>query len=187
MLYYNLANYFWEGVYIQVTLSSEGWTNVCPYILLKVSKANYLSHSYATELILDTLFKPSYQHIPKLCTLELYLKTVVGGVIYYFSLQGGQLGQVVNVDQSVLTSGMMPVTIDAFGNLSDQTGNVLQGLENVQIQLPGGGLAQVHTHTSQVHTYTSQVHTHTSQVHTHTLQVHTHTSHGLNSCICHKY
>ncbi|XP_052818114.1 zinc finger protein 236-like [Mya arenaria] len=63
-------------------------------------------------------------------------------------LQQGQMqmGQVVNIDPSMLQGNMMPLslTIDNFGNITDGSmGNqMIQGLEGVQIQLPGGNLAQ---------------------------------------------
>lgn len=55
-----------------------------------------------------------------------------------------QMGQVINVDQSVLGANMVPLslTVDGFGNLTDNSMVQLQGLEGIQLQLPGGNMAQ---------------------------------------------
>ncbi|XP_052231983.1 zinc finger protein 236-like isoform X2 [Dreissena polymorpha] len=63
-------------------------------------------------------------------------------------LQQGQLplGQVISIDQSMLTSNMLPLsmTMESFANLTDGSlGNqVVQSLEGVQLQLAGTNLAQ---------------------------------------------
>ncbi|XP_053401911.1 zinc finger protein 236-like isoform X2 [Mercenaria mercenaria] len=55
-----------------------------------------------------------------------------------------QMGQVINIDQSMLGANMVPLslTVDGYGNLTDNSMLQLQGLEGVQLQLPGGNIAQ---------------------------------------------
>ncbi|XP_060591556.1 zinc finger protein 236-like isoform X2 [Ruditapes philippinarum] len=54
-----------------------------------------------------------------------------------------QMGQVINIDQSMLGANMVPfsLTVDGYGNLNDSMLQ-LQGMEGVQLQLPGGNIAQ---------------------------------------------
>lgn len=66
-------------------------------------------------------------------------------------LTGGQtqgqmsMGQVINLDQSVLGGNMVPLqlTVDGYGNVTDNSMLQLQGLEGLQLQLPGGNLAGI--------------------------------------------
>lgn len=55
-----------------------------------------------------------------------------------------QMGQVINIDQSLLSANMVPLslTVDGFGNMTDNSLLQLQGLEGVQLQLAGGNIAQ---------------------------------------------
>lgn len=56
------------------------------------------------------------------------------------------VGQVINLDQSMLPSNVLPMslTVDNFGNLTDGSvgTQLIQGLDGVQVQLPGGNFAQ---------------------------------------------
>lgn len=60
----------------------------------------------------------------------------------------GQLpmGQVINIDQSMLPANVMPLslTVDNFGNLTDSSlgTQILQGMDGVQLQLTGGNFPQ---------------------------------------------
>ncbi|KAL4235060.1 hypothetical protein ACF0H5_006698 [Mactra antiquata] len=55
-----------------------------------------------------------------------------------------QMGQVINIDQSMLNANMVPLslTVDGFGNVTDNSVLQLQGLEGIPLQIPGGNLAQ---------------------------------------------
>lgn len=56
-----------------------------------------------------------------------------------------QMGQVINIDQSMLGGNMVPLqlTVDSYGNVTDNSMLQLQGLEGLQLQLPGGNLAGI--------------------------------------------
>ena len=59
----------------------------------------------------------------------------------------GQIGEVINIDQSLLQgANVLPlsVTVDSFGNLTENnmTTQVLQGFDGMQLQLGGGNIAQ---------------------------------------------